>query len=254
MPMLYVYSYKTYYTMETPTGKTGGGRYVMIFDCESDSLFSMLPGAFQEDKMRYMQFTVVSALALPCEPIEAGAPIDEIMSRGVMYNWWRDVAEDGSNPLVSLLALFDGADAIVGYNCNGFDFPLIRRFYRPTQSTTQPVQRYVDHRTKTLDIMSRVRDATGSYMKLDELLKRNGLSCKSSNGKEAVDMWTRGDREALKSYCDTDVLLTARLALLETLTVSDTVRIGNTGCGLRAFLAAQRSTKPTDADDSFVLV
>jgi len=240
--------------MEAQTGIANGNKYVIVFDCESDSLFSTLPGNFHEDKIRFMQFTVVSALALPCEPIEAGAPIDEIMSRGVMYNWWRDVAEDGNNPLVSLLALFDGAEAIVGYNCNGFDFPLIKRFYRPTQSTTKPVQRYVDHRTKTLDIMSRVRDATGYYMKLDDLLNRNGLSSKSSNGKEAVGMWERGERDELKNYCNTDVMLTARLALLETVAVSDTVRIGGAGCGLRAFLALQRATKPIGAYDSFVLV
>lgn len=240
--------------MEASTGQTSGGRYVMVFDCESDSLFSTLPGGFHEDKIRRMQFTVVSALALPCEPIEAGAPVDEIIARGVMYNWWRDVAEEGNNPIVSLLDLFDRADAIVGYNCNGFDFPLIRRFYRPTQSTPSPFQRYVDHRSKTLDIMSRVRDATGSYYKLDELLKRNGLSSKSSNGKEAVGMWERGDRDALKSYCDTDVLLTARLALHETLAVSDSVRIGNGGCGLRAFLASQRFTKQAQMNESFVLV
>tara|TARA_B110001452_G_scaffold259855_1_gene256709 strand:+ start:6880 stop:7638 length:759 start_codon:yes stop_codon:yes gene_type:complete len=252
--MLYAYSHKTRKRMEVPTGKTSGGRYVVVFDCESDSLFSTLPGESHEDKIRYMQFTVVSALALPCELIEAGAPIDDIMSRGVVYNWWRDVAEDGNNPLVSLLALFDGAEAIVGYNCNGFDFPLIRRFYRPTQSTAHPVQRYVDHRTKTLDIMSRVKDATGSYMKLDELLKRNGLSSKSSNGKEAVGMWERGERDALKSYCDTDVMLTAKLALLETLAISNVVRIGGAGCGLRAFLASQSATKQAQVDDSFVLV
>lgn len=229
--------------MEAPVCKVHAGRYVVVFDCESDSLFSTLPGSCQEEKIRYMQFTVTSAVALPSEPIEAGATIDEVMSRGVMYHWWRDVAEDGTNPLTSLLALFDGADAIVGYNCNGFDFPLIRRFYRPTVSTPQSVQRYVDHRTKTLDIMGRVRDATGLYMKLDDLLKRNGLACKSSNGKEAVGMWERGERAALKSYCDTDVLLTARLALLETVAINDAVRIGSAGCGLRAFLASQRAAK-----------
>lgn len=233
-----------------PSGISNGDRYVVVFDCESDSLFSMLPGAFQEDKIRYMQFTVVSAVVLPCELIEAGAPVDEIMSRGVMYHWWRDVAEDDNNPLVSLLALFDGADAIVGFNCNGFDFPLIRRFYRFTQSMQHPGQRYVGHRTKTLDIMSRVKDATGAYIKLDELLKQNGLSSKSSNGKDAVGMWERQEREALKCYCDTDVLLTARLALLETVAVSETVRITSAGCGLRAFLASQRTTKPTEVNDS----
>ena len=67
--------------MEAPTGKTSGDRYVVVFDCESDSLFSTLPGEFHEDKIRYMQFTVISALALPCKPIEAGAPIDDIMSK-----------------------------------------------------------------------------------------------------------------------------------------------------------------------------
>ena len=221
-------------------------RFVVVFDCESDSLFSTLPGETQSEKINYMQFTVVSAVTLPSELIKAGAPADEIMSHAVIHNWWRDVAEEGSNPLASLLELFDGADAIVGYNCNGFDFPLIQRFYgwsaRTCVPTLKPIQRYIDHRTKTLDIMSRVKDATGSYIKLDDLLKRNGLASKSSNGKEAVGMWERGEREALKSYCDMDVLLTARLALLETVVVHDNAHIKSTGCGLKAFLFSQQTS------------
>lgn len=216
--------------------------YVVVFDCESDSLFSTLPGVRQEDKISFMQFTVISAVTLPSHLIQERASVDNIMSNAKIYNWWRDVAEEGSNPITSLLSLFDHADAIVGFNCNGFDFPLIKRFYNFTSGKPSSDQRYVSHRSKTLDLMSRVKDATGLFLKLNDLLQGNGLQTKCAVGTEAVCMWERGDREALKAYCDMDVLLTARLALLENLSVNNAVTIDSSVYGLRAFLAAQGST------------
>lgn len=240
--------------MEHPTGDSHGARYVVVFDCESDSSFASLPGEHHDDKLRYMQFTVICATLLPCEPIENRAPIDQIMSKAVRRTWWRDVAEEGSNPIVSLLEAFDGAEAIVGYNCLSFDFPLIRRFYRPTEAHVNPVQRYVDHRSKTVDLMHRFKDATGSYFKLDEVLKRNGLRSKSSNGLEAINMWQRGDRDSLQSYCETDVALTAQLSLLENVMLHDSVRITNACFGVRSALAQQRGYARAEEEDSFVLV
>jgi hypothetical protein len=201
-----------------------------------------------------MQFTVICAILLPCELIEKRAPVDQIMGKATRRTWWRDVAEDGSNPVVSLLELFDGAEAIVGYNCLSFDFPLIRRFYRPTEAHTNPVQRYVDHRSKTVDLMHRFKDATGSYFKLDEVLKRNGLRSKSSNGLEAISMWQRGDRDSLQSYCETDVTLTAQLSLLESVALHDNVRIKNACFGVRSALARLQGPVCAKEEDAFVFV
>lgn len=239
--------------MEDPAGASPVERYVVVFDCESDSSFASLPGERHDDKMHHMQFTVICAMLLPCELIEKHAPIDEIMSKAVRRSWWRDVAEERRNPVVSLLEAFDGAEAIVGYNCLSFDFPLIRRFYQATEAHPNPMQRYVDHRSKTVDLMHRFKDATGAYLKLDEVLKRNGLSSKSSNGLEAIKMWQRGDRSSLQSYCETDVSLTAQLSLLESVVLHDNVRVKNACFGVRSALVRIQSAGPSmDSDESFV--
>ena len=240
------------------------GGYVIVWDCESDCAFDKLPGETHEEKLCFMQFTVICAILMPSAMIKKRAPVDLIMQNSTRYSWWRDVAEHGSNPVVSLLRLFDEADMIVGYNCLEFDFPLIRRFYRPSKSMPCSTQRYVNHRAKTLDIMARVRDATGKYYKLDDLLKKNGLETKSSNGIEAIRMWEQGQRDELESYCETDVLLTARLSLLEEIRVGHNVKVTSSVFGARNELlclptastsnTVTTSSTPLEEEGDFVLV
>lgn len=209
--------------------------YAVVFDCESDSAFADLPGRTHEEKLKFMQFTVICALVVPVELIRNGASADEIVDASFEHSWWRDVAEEGGNPISTLLDLFDGAKLIVGYNCLGFDFPLVRRHYRSSLGHARDHQRYVDHRSKTLDLMARARDATGEYFKLDYLLKRNGLQTKSSNGLQAIKMWDEGRRDELQDYCATDVALTAKLALQDTIHVSDYLEIDSRVFGLREY-------------------
>jgi len=228
-----------------------------VFDCECDSgTTSGNPGDTRDNRIDFMQFTVICALAMPTDMIERKAPVEEILQHSTKHTWWRDVAEHGSNPVVTLLELFDGAELIVGYNCLGFDFPLIRRFYRPSAEVLYPTQRYVNHRTKTLDIMHRVSDATGHYYKLDDLLKKNGLQTKSSNGKEAIRMWEEGRRDELKSYCEQDVLLTARLGLLESIRIAEHLKVTSRGFGIRSELCriSPSVASGADPDGDFVMV
>ena len=128
--------------------------------------------------------------------------------------FWRDEAADGCTPVDELLKLFDDAEVIVCFNGLGFDFPLLRRFYRPLNGCSAP-QRYVLHRSKTLDIMARARDATGLYMKLDLLLMENGLATKTGDGLQAVKLWRCQKRKELSDYCHMDVELTLRLSLVD---------------------------------------
>lgn len=238
--------------MDMSTGSAKPEKYVLVWDCESDCGF--VPGETQEERLRFMQFTVICAIAMPSELIKRKAPVEEIINNSTRYSWWRDVAEQGSNPIVTLLQLFDEADLVVGYNCLGFDFPLIRRFYRPSDQVMYPAQRYVNHRSKTLDIMARIRDATGNYYKLDELLKKNGLDTKSSNGKEAIRMWEEGRRDELKAYCETDVLLTARLALLEAIRLGDHLKVTSRVFGIRNELGSHTPAETQDTDGDFVMI
>ena len=229
-------------------------RYVLVWDCESDSTFEDCPGTSHELKTRFMQFTVICAMAMPSELIERGAPTDEIVAKSVKFSWWRDEAVEGVNPIATLLLLLDNAELVVGYNCLGFDFPLIRRFYTPTDEVRNPAQRYLNHRCKTFDIMARLRDVTGIYYKLDDILRINRLETKSSNGKQAIAMWEAGMKDELQSYCEKDVLLTAKLGLLDSVSLGGNLRIHSVVFGVAHELSKRSLCPANDADVDFVVV
>lgn len=239
------------------------GGYVVVYDCESDCGFSDVAGYTRDEKItKYMQFTCICASVIPSNSIVRNVSPDEVVAQATKMTWWRDIAEEGCSPIDSLLDLFDGADVIVGYNCLAFDFPLIKRFYKPV-SGLSAAQRYIEHRSKTLDIMARVRDVTGTYYKLDKLLMENGIPVKCGDGQKAVQMWAANDRENLERYCATDVDVTAKLSLIENIKISGQQRLSlpQHVHGLRSALAARRATgaqkrlrNDDDEDEAYVMV
>ena len=220
--------------METVACDSANEPYIIVFDCESDATFASLFGETKMDKIKFMQFTVTCAIKMPISLILQNRPWNEVMSSCTKHAWWRDLAEhETRNPVHTLLELFDGAVLIVGFNCLGFDFPLLRRFYPTVANQISPEQRYISHRSKTFDIMYRICEATGNYYKLDILLKRNKLSCKTGDGIAAIKLWETGKRDELKNYCEMDVWLTAQLALLEVIKVEDKLEFDNGKFGVR---------------------
>jgi hypothetical protein len=232
---------------------------VVVFDCESDCGFNECNWKEREHHIgTVMQPTVICALVMPSSLIMAKADTEEILKASETKTFWRDQAERGYTPVHGLLALFDTADAIVGYNCQGFDFPLLKRFYRPSADGTPAQQRYINHRAKCLDIMLRVRDVSGQYCKLDSLLKNNSLPCKTSDGREAIRMWEEDKKDELKSYCEADVELTARLGLKESLVVPGGYRVSSQVHGIRSAVAsnleAASTKRRTRENEGFLFV
>jgi hypothetical protein len=221
--------------LNTDAEGLAGNKHVIVWDCESDSSFSSLPGSTHDDKLKYMQFTVVAAVVIPVGLILGNASPDDIIAHSTSHIWWRDAC---ACPINDLLDMFDSASLIVGYNCLAFDFPLVRRFYRPTSEYPNPQDRYLMHRSKTLDIMTRVRDATGKYFKLDRLLECNGIECKTGDGLQAISLWNMGKREELANYCVNDAKVTAKLALLTRVFVSNTSFVSEPCVGIAASLRA----------------
>lgn len=232
---------------------------VVVFDCEADCGFSGTSWREREHHITtVMQPTVICALVIPSNLISSLADPNEIIKASEKRSWWRDEAVRGYTPVHGLLALFDKADVIVGFNCLGFDFPLLKRFYRRAEDGTPPQQRYINHRAKCLDIMIRVRDVSGQYVKLDTLLKENSLPCKTSDGAEAVRMWNENKREELQSYCEADVELTARLALKESILEPGGCLVPSSAYGIRSAVAANCATshrkKRAREEEDFVIV
>jgi len=226
-----------------------GQPYCVVFDCESDAGFAegAHSAAERDSYIRtQLQFTVVCALKLLSGMIASGETTDAIIGASTRLTYWRDQANPGESPVSGLLKLFDGAEVIVGYNCQQFDFPLLSRFYpwNAERARASPEQRYASHRCKCLDVMLRLRDVTGRFHKLDNVLKANKLAVKSGDGAQAVRLWEEQRRDELRDYCATDVEVTARLALADQLVGvcgNPGVRIPHAAYGIRAALAAQRA-------------
>lgn len=232
-------------------------RFVVCWDSETQQSFKNCPGATREEQIeRYMQFSCICCMIVSVEDVLANKSADAIVKRARRVTFWRDKALPGHSPIHGLLTLFDEASLIVGFNNLAFDHLLVKRFYRPLDGLSA-MQRYCNHRAKSLDIFARVRDVTGLWLKLDALLMENKLSTKSGDGLKAIKLWENQERDELESYCATDVELTLRLSLLDSMTARG-LDLGQSVHSLRYALRAvgARKRKRGDAieDDDFVIV
>ena len=96
--------------------------------------------------------------------------------------------------------LFEAADAIVSFNGEHFDIPILNKYYHGDLS-----------RIKSIDLMLEVQKVLGRRIKLDTLAEATLNKKKSGNGLEAVTWWRNGEYEKVMSYCLDDVRVTRGL-------------------------------------------
>lgn len=102
--------------------------------------------------------------------------------------------------LSKLWPLMEHADRVIGFNINGFDFPVLSRYY---SGDITKIPRF--------DIMDVVRDTLGFRLKLDDLVQCTLQQKKSAHGLMAVEFYKQGKWEELIRYCLDDVRLTRDL-------------------------------------------
>lgn len=159
---------------------------VLVFDLETDRLLCKTRDDHRELRITVGQF---------CEIHETGARWTEVVS-----------PSDFGGPDVS--RMFDEADRIVAYNGRGFDLEVMRGYFSDAK---------VDGWCRKLrDPFEAIRDATGSWVKLEELLTANALPFeKSGDGVSAVEWWASGERRRVADYCRGDVEALVALISLE---------------------------------------
>ena len=212
---------------------------VVFYDAETQSTLADVG-----DNFDFLQASCVCAIAIDADLIlkfaDQPSQIEYILKEhGRHLVLWRDEAEQGHDPFELLLQWFDDAEAIVAYNGLHFDFPLLRKHYKGAHR----VQRYFSHRCKTLDPCKTIQSSTDVWIKLDKLLKANGLETKSANGLEAIDWWHAGQRMKLRSYCMKDVEVMARLVMHKTILLPGVCTLPNAVFGIASFVAAQRCSR-----------
>ena len=92
------------------------------------------------------------------------------------------------------------ADVVVGFNCIGFDYSVLRGYSR------------FDFRTlPTLDILREIKEQLHYRISLDSLA-RSTLNCeKSADGLQALAWWKEGRLDLIAEYCRHDVEITRDL-------------------------------------------
>ncbi len=96
--------------------------------------------------------------------------------------------------------IIERADALVGYNSNHFDIPLLNKYY-PGDLT----------QIKSIDILEYIRESLGRRLRLDDVAKATIGAKKSADGLQAVRWWREGKINEIKKYCEQDVKVTKKV-------------------------------------------
>lgn len=99
--------------------------------------------------------------------------------------------------LETLWPIIEQADALVGYNSNHFDIPLLNKYY-PGDLT----------QIKSIDLLEDIKASLGRRLRLDSVAEATIGAKKSADGLQAVRWWREGKVDEIKKYCEQDVKVT----------------------------------------------
>lgn len=99
--------------------------------------------------------------------------------------------------LPKLWPIIEKADALIGFNSNYFDIPLLNKYYEGDLT-----------KIKSIDIMASLKKALGHRIGLGNIAEATLGIGKSAHGLQAVEWWKKGDIESIRKYCIQDVKVT----------------------------------------------
>lgn len=102
--------------------------------------------------------------------------------------------------LDKLWPIIERADALVGYNSNHFDIPLLNKYYPGDLSVI-----------KSIDLLEEIRKSLGRRLRLDSVAQATVGAKKSADGLQAVRWWREGNIADIKKYCEQDVNVTKKI-------------------------------------------
>jgi len=100
----------------------------------------------------------------------------------------------------TLWPIIEKADALVGYNSNHFDIPLLNKYY-PGDLTE----------IKSIDLLEDIKNYLGRRLRLDSVAQATIGAKKSADGLQAVRWWREGNIKDIKKYCEQDVKVTKEI-------------------------------------------
>lgn len=128
-------------------------------------------------------------------------PADLDISVATIYETDTDTYTTVSiDELATLWPIIERGDALVGYNSNHFDIPLLNKYY-PGDLTS----------LKSIDILEDIKISLGRRLRLDSVASATVGAKKSADGLQAVRWWREGNIAAIKKYCEQDVKVTKKV-------------------------------------------
>ncbi|MCD5381908.1 MAG: ribonuclease H-like domain-containing protein [Candidatus Pacebacteria bacterium] len=100
----------------------------------------------------------------------------------------------------TLWPIIEQADALVGYNSNHFDIPLLNKYY-PGDLT----------QIKSIDLLEDIKKSLGRRLRLDSVAQATVGAKKSADGLQAVRWWREGKIKDIMKYCEQDVRVTKKV-------------------------------------------
>jgi len=123
------------------------------------------------------------------------------ISVGTVYDSETDTYTTATiDNLEILWPIIEKADALVGYNSNHFDIPLLNKYY-PGDLT----------QIKSIDILEDIKASLGRRLRLDSVAQATIGAKKSANGLQAVRWWREGKVKEIMKYCEQDVKVTKKV-------------------------------------------
>lgn len=97
-------------------------------------------------------------------------------------------------------SMFENTDAMIGYNSNHFDIPLLNKYYAGDLNEI-----------KSIDLLVDIKKSFGRRPKLDDVAAATLGKQKISHGLQAVEWWKTGEIDKIKKYCEEDVMITKQV-------------------------------------------
>ena len=132
------------------------------------------------------------------QEVGSNEPADLDISVATLYDSSTDKYTTATiDNLEILWPIIETTDALVGYNSNHFDIPLLNKYY-PGDLTE----------IKSIDLLEAIRESLGRRLRLDSVAEATIGAKKSADGLAAVRWWRAGEVEKVKKYCEQDVKVT----------------------------------------------
>lgn len=146
--------------------------------------------------MRYIVFDIETTDTLPYINEKNVTELD-IAIVGVYDSNTDEYTSYTVEELQSFWPLIEATDALVGFNSDTFDIPLLNKYY-PGDLTS----------IKSIDLLKDVHRSLGRRIRLNNLAEATLGEGKSADGLKAIEWWQQGKIDKVREYCLQDVKVT----------------------------------------------